>query len=551
MLNIFKTSSRFFRVLNYCHQRNLSVDLNQKSYIKEGGRNIVDFYLNLLDLNTRKAVELVQKHPELWRENVDFYEINNTVQYLKANKMTNDDILNYPSCMLLSRMTLMNRKQVLHECGFQKLQIYLFHRFLVIMKKEINRLKAFNYIPQKKNVVEDMLKHLDVPITFKEKVNEEMSLQEIRKKIINLYLARKLQMTEEDITKTFHIYQRLKHRSLDSIVRIIDVMENKLGYQREKIISNAFLLHACPDNLIRMLTEVPYIGNTPIEKILIQRPKIVMTSVDTIKKILEHLKSFEICESALLKCTGILTLGADTVYNRLVQLRNIEEFNVLRRHPRILFLIYFQNKAKNRLDYLKQIKVGCASIHLLSSTSETFEKYARSGTDKTKGHDILFYIAKVLNKDRDVVRSQLSRHPYWLHVPLLNVKTAFEYLRYKKFKSEDISLNIVLLLYPVERIEQKLKNILELQVEKCEENMILGPPALRLSKIQLLSLCLYSIEFDFHFSGDGIWEVNKHDQKQDIYNAPLPIIQKQNFRKYKVSHLKRNQEDLAVEKNIV
>lgn len=119
------------------------------------------------------------------------------------------------------------------------------------------------------------------------------------------------------------------------------------------------------------------------------------------------------CFFSILKCSEVLTLGPETVYDRLAELTKVEEFDVLCSNPRILRLIFYQTKAKTRLDYLKQLKVKCASLHVLTSSSDCFEKYAREGVGHTKGRDAIHYLAKIFDMDTKDVRSILSRHPNW------------------------------------------------------------------------------------------------------------------------------------------
>jgi len=70
----------------------------------------------------------------------------------------------------------------------------------------------------------------------------------------------------------------------------------------------------------------------------------------------------------------VLTLGPETVLERLRDLQEIEEFQVLGTNPRVLRLVHYQNKARLRLDYLNQLRVRCASLHILSCGSEAFAK---------------------------------------------------------------------------------------------------------------------------------------------------------------------------------
>jgi hypothetical protein len=172
-------------------------------------------------------------------------------------------------------------------------------------------------------------------------------------------------MTNEDINKLWKVYARLRHRSLDSIVKVIDLLLNKLNFSKERIIKNGFLLYASSENINKIIATVPTIANVPMKEFIFQRPKVAMQNAESIEKIVNHVKSFDIPEDRILKCVEILTLGPETVFERLMQLTKVKEFNVLCGHPRILRLIHYQNKAKTRLEYLKQMKVKCASLHVL------------------------------------------------------------------------------------------------------------------------------------------------------------------------------------------
>jgi hypothetical protein len=159
-------------------------------------------------------------------------------------------------------------------------------------------------------------------------------------------------------------------------------------------------------------------------------------------------------------------------------------------------------------------------ISISSATSETFEKYARDGIDRTKGRDIVHYIAKTFKLTNDDVRRVLARHPNWCHVPVLSIKASMDYLIYKKFTPAEISENLMLLLYPVQRIEQKLSALMEWQNENDDSKMISGVALSEISKSKLLNLCLYFIEAEYHFSGDGLWALDLDRMKQTDVISP-------------------------------
>jgi len=84
-----------------------------------------------------------------------------------------------------------------------------------------------------------------------------------------------------------------------------------------------------------------------------------------------------------------------------------------------------------------------------STNPIVYSRFARDGSDRTKGRDIVVYLGNVFSKDKLTLRNLLSRHPNWCHIPLLHVKQCLEYLRSKKFKLHEIFANIHLLLYPM------------------------------------------------------------------------------------------------------
>lgn len=133
---------------------------------------------------------------------------------------------------------------------------------------------------------------------------------------------------------------------------------------------------------------------------------------------------------------------------RLNELKKIPEFEVLSKNHRIVQLILYQNKAKLRLEHLQKLKVKCASINVLCASDAVFEKYAQEGNDKTKGFDLVNFLAQELNESFKVIRHKLSVNPHWCHVPLTTVQNTLKFLVQYQFPREEISRMPILLLYP-------------------------------------------------------------------------------------------------------
>lgn len=78
-----------------------------------------------------------------------------------------------------------------------------------------------------------------------------------------------------------------------------------------------------------------------------------------------------------------------------------------------------------------------------------FFRFARDGSDRTKGRDIVVYLSNILQKSEQDIRNLLCRHPNWCHIPALHVKQCYEFLLSKSFTTSDVYQNIHLLLYPM------------------------------------------------------------------------------------------------------
>ncbi|XP_017114021.1 transcription termination factor 5, mitochondrial [Drosophila elegans] len=473
-----------------------------------------------LGSNYKAWATALEKHPEL--KTVKRKDLLNSYDTLKDLKYSVDDILGRPMIIYYGATTLANRHSVLQECGFHNVTIQTLAKYVTVVNKSIEVLKAQNYIPFDVKVAERLagfFTDINLPVDMRELDSESITLKGLRQSLLNAYLRERIQMDDNDLQKMWRVYSRVRHKSFRAVQDTVELLTKELNFTAERLKKNGFLLYSDADNVRRILREIPTIDSQDIREIGFRRPKILMSTCDSLKQTLQHVHAFGISEDAVLRCLEVLTLGPDTVLERLRDLQDIEEFQVLGTNPRVLRLVHYQNKARLRLDYLNQLRVRCASLHILSCGSEAFAKFARDGSDRTKGRDIVVYLGNVLSKDVQVLRNLLSRHPNWCHIPLLHVKQCLEYLLSKKFKLTEIFDNIHLLLYPIKRIEEKM---LLLQLPDAQEELQLPVADFHsLSNNEILTLILYLIESEFHFTGDGIW-TEQHTHHVENFNNLLP-----------------------------
>lgn len=479
------------------------------------------FFYPLLDVNESTMYKYLSKHRFLI--DLEPIDVQRKITYFKYLNATTEDILQQPALFTLHLITLENRTTILRECGFvETLNLLTISKYITIIRQKVKALKNNKLIPLDLNMMDQLSKQFDTEIRPNIDYHEDMHLQTIREHFFNAYLRQRLQLTDEELNKLWRSYSKIKHKSFGHTQRVVDILEHDLKFSRDKIVRNLYLLHADPENMLRYSEVVPSIAGVDIRDVMIKQPKVLMIPCEAVKELLSYLREFRIDEAGVLKYSTILTLSPNTVLARLEQLKKTKEFDVLSKHPRITKLIAYQTKAAIRLDFLQQLKVRCASLNVLSSHSNSFEKYIRDGYDRTKGTDVAHYLNMVFHRQGNDAIEQLKRHPNWFHVPAVQMQEILDYLKRRGFSLNDVYENIQILLYPLSRIIHKLDKLLECkQAKKKHEE--LGIELTGVTATQMLALCLYTIEMDFHFTGDGIWpEQIQHSDSSTTTNIELP-----------------------------
>uniref|UniRef100_A0A1A9X216 Transcription termination factor 5, mitochondrial n=1 Tax=Glossina brevipalpis TaxID=37001 RepID=A0A1A9X216_9MUSC len=498
------------------HRNCRNLQLFYRNYRKEAPADLdAPFFANNIGSNISKWRTILKKYPNL--KSMKQKDVLSTVEVLKKLNYNVDDIILKPIILTIGEHSVENRYHILKECGCNNVTISLLSRYIVAMNKNVATLKSLNHIPYDLDVIEKLRRtftDVDIKLPKNSPCNENIEIKVLRQHFVNYYLEQRLDFSQDNIQKLWKAYGRIKHKSFYSLQKMIKILIEDLKFSPERISKNAFTLYADFRNVERILKEIPSINGENMQEILYKRPKIMMSPCSALMTILKHIKDHGIKEDAILKCPEVLTLGPDTILERLRDLNKVEQLQVLNSNPRILRLIHYQKKARLRLEYLNQIKMRCISLHILSCTSGAFVKFARDGEDRTRGRDIVGYLAHVLEKEEPSIRDLMSRHPNWCHIPILHIKHCYEFLLNKKFSKADIYDNVHLLLYPIKRIEEKLRLLCSTKFLQQLQLDVNGP----LSNKNTLALALYLIESDYHFTGDGVWAEHYGQQVENFKN---------------------------------
>lgn len=260
------------------------------------------------------------------------------------------------------------------------------------------------------------------------------------------------------------------------------------------------MLHTDPSNLTKVMT-IESLGGMDIKKACHLRPKILMSAYDTLVDIEKSLQEHSISVESIQKYPEVFTLSASTIRQRLEEMDTIPEFQLLKNHPRVARLIYYHNKAKSRLQEVLTMQLRVPSLHILSSDTKRFNKSIATGDFRLRGVDIILFLSDMLQTDRKLVRKSLIRHPHWLHVPLVNIKSVLKFIQsVGSFTTSQLIDAIPLFLYPKEKVQIEIDNVLKSGDGKLEDKFF-------------LQMVLYYLERSCHFTGDAVWPEKANPQE--------------------------------------
>lgn len=467
-----------------------------------------------LGLSENVAEYLILKHPHISK--IDENSLKTLIRTVNELGYSNDILIDKPLLFGMLPITIKLRHQVLAECGFINITPDLVTSYLAVMKQKcIEDLKHSGLIPPILNVENKLASCMSPwPTSLTTSLwgdIDKLKLYALRLQIIQRYLELMLDLKDIEFSRGIETYPTLKHRPLAVINDTLTVLQSLIMLPPLKIKSNFYLLHADPNNLRNIIFKFRSIGGIDIKEVIRRHPKIAMKNYDTLVQIRKILKEYEINDEAQKRCFEIYTLGSATVRERLEKAKSIPEFKTFNNHPRFLKMIHNNNTAMKRLHKLYSSSKKCLSLNVLSGCSSHYEVFEKAPGDRLgKGNDLIFCIAQSLGKKykKTDIRDVIRRHPFWLNIPLVQVKYVYEKLS-QEFTPEEIFQNCSILLYPWNKVKLVLCELNENTKRNKLTHVHDFLDANRLSKSQKLSLVLYALEKDHYFTGNGVWNEEK------------------------------------------
>lgn len=375
-------------------------------------------------------------------------DLRHSYEQLRKMNYQRSDVLQHPKVLAKNALTIYNHYHVLHEIGFRTVDIPAINRYISIINRSVDDLKSLALIDAQLDLPQRLADCLHVRLDPQRKYDTAGPVRQLRRVVFNTFLTDHLRMSESEQTRIWSTYTNLRNKSFRSMYGAVQLCEQLVGMDRERIKQHPYVLYADPDN-IRQICALGTLGGIEARQLIWRRPKIMMTNCRNLLRVEQVIREFGVPDKAFASCVEIFTLSPQTVHERLCDLRKVREFEVLVNHPRVLRLVHYQMKARARLEYLRKMKVNCISLHVLSGGATAFERYARTGVDRTKGMDIVLMITQRFGGEAADVRLTLNRHPNWCHVSAVSVKRVLDWLTAQGYEDECIHGNLHLLLYPL------------------------------------------------------------------------------------------------------
>ncbi|XP_059049025.1 transcription termination factor 5, mitochondrial-like [Achroia grisella] len=467
---------------------------------------------------------LLQKHPNI--DTLSNDSLEGTLEILKKFDISALDACRNPHLFSINHIILDNYGEILKECGFVNiLPKHIIKYHTLVRSRTISFLKKEGLIKADFNLEEVLHSCFpEWPIKYKSLQNfadSTTTILVVRMSVLEKYLNWRLSVTSEEFQKYCRNYLPLRHKPMTDILEAISIAEDEIKFNKDEIRRNGFILSTDPIKSKLIIENVRTLAGMDIRDAIRSEPAILKNNYNALLEIRDLLEEYRISAEAQRRCLRVYCMKPKTVKERLDDLKNMKEYQILSTNPRVLSMVVHKRKMMNRLTKIEVTRKQCYSLNRLISSSKVFNNYINSFGNKVCGRDIGILITSSLNVEEDNISensnnkeyikttlNQLKRHKYWLYTALGIVDENIQYLKLK-FDNKTIHGHCQLLLYPISEVKHYVEMLLKKRNgTDLDENLDASYNNLNFSTLtdqHILSLVLYEMEKKYHFSGDGVW----------------------------------------------
>ncbi|XP_063993535.1 transcription termination factor 5, mitochondrial isoform X2 [Diachasmimorpha longicaudata] len=423
------------------------------------------------------------------KENVDLQDSINDLKFLEFSE---DD--------------LENRILLLKEMGAQYISTAMLK--LCASRIHVVTFKAYTKIPDDVVISEKLCSHLHAPpsdVPALVDLNELMTVKEYRKQCLAHWLKWRLEIPDTGHKLIETMTKALRYKSFSRLRQCFDILHNELGISVQLIREKKYLSRISSSNLRKILTDIPEICGVSTKQLLKNHPSLLKMKYQNVFHVKEQLEDLGITAEQVLNVPQILMANSASVDIGVETIKTTPELKILIHHPNLLQILLTKDGIQQRIAYLRYLRVNGITVSTLGRSKTNFDRFLRSGVHRMKGEEIAVLLKKYLNKNTDEIQEGIKKHPLWKHVDLVTIQDTLMYLM-EYFDVDDIFKNIQLLLYSRDKIEYPLSSLMTVNQQMQESN--------RFTPSQLLALCAYQIEREYHFTGDSVWDRNDSPSKK-------------------------------------
>ncbi|XP_043507761.1 transcription termination factor 5, mitochondrial [Frieseomelitta varia] len=436
-------------------------------------------------------------------------------------------------CLKLQPKTLRNRILIFKEMGVKSINLYNIRRFLLLMQKSTSYFKKLFDIPRNKSIMKIIFSNVD--LTYNE-IDKYIIKNETHTTIGYYYQFCIMYYQKHHMkldNKLFHKRKKFKYVSLTEMTRLLDILKNKCQLDEKFLEKHLYVLNIDVNNVEEVLNELnTNLNEKSVIDLIKLYPRILLHDISKIKNTFQLYQNFDLQNQSHRSILQGFKINKDTFIERYTDFANNLELDVWLKHPRLVFMLYYHKSITNRLTYMKHLNCSNnANTHTYLSNKDFFLRYIEGDLSHTAATKHVSYILKKEFGDNKIhLLSSIKKHPFWKSIPLLRIDKTIKYLK-KYFSIEDICKNIQIILYPRSLIHDTLNLSYK---EYSPQN------GYNFTSTQYLALCLYKLEQKYHFSGNGVWEVEisvfKSNLFEDVYELDN-LIERMNVDENEVMNL--------------
>ncbi|XP_043678024.1 transcription termination factor 5, mitochondrial [Vespula pensylvanica] len=420
----------------------------------------------------------------------------------REHNIMTQTVVNILTCLTINTHLLKHRIFLLEEMGVSKININIIWKLSHYMNLPATEFKHRMKIPMEQHIMTNISPHIvenlsDMP--FLDLLDESLPVNIHYEKCFSYYIKSKFGSDKISLK-----HRGRKYKSFRLMTELINIFIEKFDVDLQYIRNHLIILDMCPNQVQYVLESFKdtKIANLTIQEIFKKFHEIVACDPENTKKLLQSFKEYGLDNNILLSCLRIFKIRNEDFVDKMDKILAIPDIRVWCKTPRILFFIIRKNIVNERIEFFRKSNdIKWVNLYLLTSDRNYFRKYKQGELNFVKKKKYIRYIlSKELGSENEHLINTFQLHPYWNRVSFVDLDDTLRIIK-NYFSIEDICSNIHIILYPWSTINKVLKSI----KESDKYN--------KYTSSQQLALCLYLIEKDNHFTGDGIWNIMEQEQQ--------------------------------------